>query len=810
MKKVNPPILFALLLSCFVSAGALPSHGGTMVAWKVAFDDGRVVVSSNCVYSSAELDVRLERRGKDGCLDLQGHVAVKGTNAVVSFEFPARLEFPVESVSRFVMPMSGKMGPGIALQKRWFAPDETDMPNYGKIEHGPSGWKSMRLPPVGKRTGVRALEKVELPDAEGALWIVRGNDRNTIGKARREILSLIRSFSGTGKRVAVIGGYGTYTPLFTPAAAVHGIRSSAPDVSVRLLESPTALSSALDERSCDIILNPFCEALPVSSDADFKPFLQRVREWIDTGGVWIESGGGYPFYRAMVPLATRERRVGYPNANADFMRLERVDGTAITVFGVQPRPPHEPWTAAAAFVPGELAVGSDGQTGWLSHVFKVFVRPGERRTTPALRIASGGTIEERLSEYASANDLAVRHLESKADPEILSTLKYAPLVAVSGRYADTREAIGLFPRPMLIRLYSYLKGGFDKQYPDHLPPNEKNFGTAAELRELLGFIRGSGHLSSPYTNPTFWCDDPRGPTFAAAGEVPLAVARDGSHYKEAYGDPWGWTTSPWHPAVQEANRRTRNAFKTDYPVDILFEDQSGARTSKLDFNPACPGPDCYTEGLLSSSEEGAKLMPLGTEDGWDRMLEIHLMGEGMSWQLYQANPPRPERPLLRDMMPRSQWVLEPLALRLFHDRTVMKHHDNKQFVTDPRSLAWTLALGYHLNAATVRTGQLKNAAYRTAALSNITTVAKLQREVASSYFGKRLLSFVHRRPPVADVDDDGIVDALYDGGVRLKVNLSPVSREGLKAWGWTMHDGKTVRRSEDYPFDDDKKKGNTK
>ena len=775
-------------------------------AWKVEFDDGRVVVSTNAVYSSPEIDVRMERCRKGGRIELRGSVAVRGTNAVVSFEFPSRLTFSADEVSRFVMPMSGKMGPGLALQKRWFMPSENDMAPCRKIEHGPSGWMSMRLPPVGKRTGPRALEKIDLPDAKGALWLVRGSDRNSIGKVRRDILSFIRdAVKGQGKRIAVIGGAGSYTPQFTPVAAVQQIRSCAPKSSVRILESPSAIQAALKDGSCEMILNPFGEALPVASDDDFFPTLQRVRKWIDAGGIWIESGGGYPFYRAMVPVALREMRVSYPNANADFMRLERADGSSLTVFGVQPRPPHEPWKAPSTFVPGELSVGVDGSAAWLSHAFKVFVRPGEKRTTPTLRMIEGGSFEGDLSEYAIANDLAGR-LEDKISPEKLAVLKYAPLIAVSGRYADMRAAIELFPSPMLVRLYSYLHGGFDRQYPDHLPPNEKNFGTAAELRELIDFLRAKGHLSSPYTNPTFWCEDPRGPTFAAAGEAPLAVGRDGTHYKERYGRPWGWTVSPWHAAAREANLRTRHAFRSEYPVDILFEDQSGARRSKLDFNQASPAPDCYIEGLLSSSEEGARICPLGTEDGWDRMLNIHLMGEGMSWQLFQAGPSRQERLLLGEMIARAQWTIEPLTQRLFHDRTVLKHHDNGQFVTDPKSLAWTLALGYHLNARTLNGDRLRNFTKRPDALSNVRIVSRLQHEVASAYFGKRLVSFVHRRPPIVDVEDDGVVEAVYDGGVRLKVNLSPVPREGLDAWGWVMSDGRTSRRSSDYPFDTDKER----
>ena len=772
--------------------------GESDIAWQVRFDDGRVVVSSNRVYSSNELDVRIDRACTGKRTDLRGTLSVKGTNAVVSFAFPYRLEFAPECVSRVVMPMRGREGPGIALQRRWFIPDEMDMPDSEKVEFGPKGWKSMGLPPVGKRNGPRSLERVELPDAKGQLWIVRGNDKNTNGKACREIYSCIRNSKGRGKRVAVVAGTGNNAPLFAPSVAVRQIRAAVPEASVCVLESPAAISKALADDSCGVIVNPFLEALPAKSTVDFMPMLQRIRKWIERGGIWIEAGGGYPFYRAMVPKASREWRVPYPTANADFMRLERTDGTSLSVYGVQPRPDHEPWKPAARFVPCELAVGVEGTRAWFEHSFSVYVRPGENRTTPVLRMVSDGAFESDLADYSVLNGFNGR-LDRKASTELLSIMKNAPLVAVSGKYENMRAAIEMLPVPVVVRLYSYLRGGFDRQYPDHLPPNGKNFGTAAQFRELIDFIRSKGHLSSPYTNPTFWCEEPRGPSFAAAGDAALAARKDGTHYMERYGKPWGWSVSPWHSAAREANARTRAAFKKDYPVDILFEDQSGARASKLDFNPASPAPDAYIEGLLSSSEEGARVFPLGTEDGWDRMIDIHFMDEGMSWLLMQNDSLN--RPLLKDRLCGRQWLLEPLMQRLFHDRTVMKHHDNKQFVTDSKSLAWTLALGYHLNARTIRGNDLVGIKQRPEVLANVRIVAKLQREVASAYFGKRLVSFKHSRHPSADADDEGMIEAEYDGGIRIKVNLSSVPRDGLAAWGWVLVDGKTIRRSEEYGFE---------
>lgn len=59
--------------------------------------------------------------------------------------------------------------------------------------------------------------------------------------------------------------------------------------------------------------------------------------------------------------------------------------------------------------------------------------------------------------------------------------------------------------PSLIHFADYLQGGFDKQYPDHLPPSP-GFGTPEEFRAFAQRSRQLGHLTMPYTNPTWWCD----------------------------------------------------------------------------------------------------------------------------------------------------------------------------------------------------------------------------------------------------------------------------------------------------------------
>jgi len=84
-----------------------------------------------------------------------------------------------------------------------------------------------------------------------------------------------------------------------------------------------------------------------------------------------------------------------------------------------------------------------------------------------------------------------------------------------------------------------------------------------------------------------------GPDLRARRDAPLLRKLDGELSHERYGDNDGYTTCLWHAAVQAVNRETVRQFTEDYPVDILFQDQCGARTWQYDTNPASPTPYAY-------------------------------------------------------------------------------------------------------------------------------------------------------------------------------------------------------------------------
>ena len=481
----------------------------------------------------------------------------------------------------------------------------------------------------------------------------------------------------------------------------------------------------------------------------------------------------------------RSRVLNYPNAFADFMRLEMKDGRSVALYGVRERPPHAPWKNPCPFVPGTLGAGGDDKGGWMDHGFVCWVKPGETWRAPPVRLVQGRTLQEDLADYARANGLR-RKLAEKLPPDTWTKLKNAPMLLLRGACSNRIAALPFLPVPTLLHVQDYMKGGFDKQYPDMLPPNP-TFGTAQELRQLVDEAHRLGHLVMPYTNPTWWCDNPRGETFLRCVEAPLARRENGRFYRESYNAPEkgivGWTVTFWHPDVQAANRNVIRQFTVDFPMDIVFQDQCGVRQSKYDFNPFSPSPTAYLEGLLSMVEEDASRVPLATENGWDQVAEHQVILSGLSWSTLPANYRQPTWcPQFTNLFPATMWTLEPLAAYLMHDKCIFMHHNLGQFVLNARSLAWTLALGYSVNHEMWGSTYVRRPDRR----RWFEYLASVQRDVAARYTGQPLRAWRHIRSPE---NGPGAVDAVW-GDVRLVVNLEDratvVSGIPLESYGFKL------------------------
>ena len=799
-------------------------------------------VHGEVVYSAPAAEVAVSVRNILGGVELQGRMTVR-KGIATDFFLPARMSFSPDDVSRTTFPGDKWMGTGYSLKPGFFrrqddarrcpwttvavkghgyrdvfgvgcsmrplrdAPVVVSVSPDGASFLGADNLKMITntLYVVNRASLPASCDRVIVDSPNGALlsgsslggkgmlWRV-GSASSIDGRNAR--LALLRGCAGGILRES--GKYGrkkvallhlpnaprlsAFSPVSQEALSEMLRKACGIEFGYFEIATPDELTEALRSKDVLLIVNPYTESVPARSAEAFASMLSDIREYVRSGGQWMETGG-LSFYKALVPKPWCELGGGYPGLFADFVHWKWKDGSTCALMGVQPRPAHEPWKCPSPFIPGQLRIGGAADGGWVEHGFKTWITNGVTWTSPSVRLVKGLSLAKTCDEYMRANNLVRTLADKVCDAGKLEKLKKAPLLFLGDDCARCRRAVTNIPAPSLIHQSQYLHGGFDKQYPDHLPPRAA-YGTADEMRAFIGELRAAGHLYSPYTNPTWWCDNPRGPTFLAAGEAPLSIDMKGRHIHETYGNADGWTVCFWHPFVREANRKTRRQFTEEIPVDLLFQDQCGVRRLAYDFNPASPHPTAYVEGVISMVEEDSRTIPLGTEDGWDRIAREETALCGLSWGTVPIHEETGfQNSLAKVALPAHLWEIEAVPARLFHDTCLFYLHDLGGFARNDRILAWCLALGYQLsyrcNAWHFRYDKKVQDWYG--------RLHELQSKVVSQYAGRKLVSFRHDRTPLlsrTDVDsatreDDGVVFAEYEGGARVIVNLGNVSRTVL-------------------------------
>lgn len=840
-----------------------PFSPGERGDWSLTFEDGStlsatafsatnalltvvgetVAGETRTTYRSPAAEVTVVSRERDGVTDIVGRVRALG-KTVTDVALPARLRFDPTRCARVVFPADKAVGTGYSLKGAFFdrekdverafwARDQRPRKlgpsrvyrgrmRYGALDEPTvpvrvtdegrallpaatvsaiEAWRQFRV----NRVSAPEDSDIVLVDSEhggfvtasrcggsGALWRIGQADPRADGKIHRELARGLVAAAVKGRerpQIAVIAlARGPERGSFVAGLGVGDVLAIARQVgAVTELREFSELQQAWRSKAWDCIVNPYGECVPCLSPERLAETETAVADYVRRGGVWVELGGA-TFCAPLCPRLYHSCQDTYPALFCDFVRHEGTDGTAMTLYAVRSRRP---------FVPGKLGCGGDPQGGWIDHGFVTWIRPGETWTSPTVRIRRGGTLQEAADAYVRDNGLT-RTLAEKAGSR-LAAFRQAPLVKLEGTAAEMRQAIGHLAPPALVHVSRYLRGGFDRQYPDHLPP-APSFGTAAEFRALIDELHAHGHFFSPYTNPTWWCDNPKGPTFLAEGEGAIAIGRDGRKCRCSYGvGATGYAVTLAHPAVRAANRRTREQFTGAFPCDLLFQDECGARRMAYDFNPASPSPTAYVDGILSLLDEDSSVLPLGTEEGWDQVANREVALCGLHWRTIPLSAEtQPQRELAKSFLPPHLWSYENLAQRMMHDKCLFLLHDLGGFVHDARSLAWTLALGYHLSvrfdARELAKDNARTRWYR--------WISELQRRVVSRMDGGKAVSFVHDRAPLfarggdpRNRLDDGVVRAQY-GEVKVIVNLGDVPRtvEGhhLAAYGWRVTAPKLV------------------
>jgi hypothetical protein len=805
------------------SAAEYSAAGARRFSWAI----GPGGASLQLTYDSAELKVTVAIRAWDEGVDLQATLEPR-QGTVVEFGLPAHARFDPDALERLVAPSNANESVGIAFSKGFFQAQPADHPaGWESRSVGSAAYVSLYGGSLVFRPDHDPKVALEVT-ADGAAWF--GSELasriatsqamvNRPPAAGQEGTVLVDSANGAYFSANHLGGTGSIfrigggvdeadAPLATDlaVASIERLAATAPagrtkgalidlehgpargtwaaepvaDWRARLagsevlrsaglqfvsLTNVAELQAALGGGTCLAIVNPCGEALPVPAAGGMSAMVSALRTYVRAGGSWFETGG-HPFYYELVPQPYLEYDVDHPAGFADFLHWEFAAGD-LSLYGVQPRP-FAPWAAATdatlMFVPSRLNCGGEASGGHAGRAFIAYVEEGAHWSSPAVRLRCGADVWRSLEGYCADNGID-RPLEQKVGAGVLAKLKSGLMVYYGGTAQEKMRHLARLPSPALIHFADYLHGGFDKQYPDHLPPNE-SFGTGAELRAFFDQAHGSGHLVMPYTNPTWWCDHPRGPTFLREGEAPLLRRMDGSLSYEAYGANDGYTVCHWHPSVRAANAVTLDRFTVDDPVDVLFQDQCGARKWTYDFNPASPTPLAYSEGMISMVAADAATKPLATENGWDGIVNHETMLCGMTWAIVPTRGAPDWRTFLWQRYPPSTWTIFPLAQAIAHDKTIMIHHDLGQFVTDDEVLAWTLGLGYSLSAR-LGAAELEYRPTR----EWLSWLDRLQKSVCARSAGEPATMFEHDQPAAPDASNGGVIRAQY-GPVTLTANLN--------------------------------------
>ena len=784
----------------FVNAAAFKASDAAHSCEAVADAAGNAL---RLTYKGPELTAVITATGRPDGIELRGEVTPLAVGKTLAdFALPARMRFTADSVSRLVCPMNGNSSVGAAFNSNFFREQPQNRPSswrpqavggagYAALYGGPLDQRADQDPQVpltvtadGKqwlsgglaarvsaaqatvnRPPTRAQADLILVDSAngpyfsashlggtGYLWRVGGgvNEReagNAADMACEVMAKLAASAPAERTKIGLValrngpeaGGWSQVgvTQWRAKMQALLPVRTG--KAQFVELTSAAEMIAAAQANDFLVILNPYGEWAPATVEGGMPATVDAVGKFVHAGGNWFEVGG-YPFFYAMRPVRYMNYSTPYPTAFADFLHLDGRAGLS-SIYRVQPQT-EAPWVGAqdksVIFIPGALGCGADERGGYADRTFTAYIAAGETWRAPAVRLTIGTEAPADLAAYAAANAIT-RKLADKFSPEVYAKFKQSVLVYYAGNAREKTDNLGRLPVPTLIHFADYLHGGFDKQYPDHLPPNP-NFGTPEEFHAFLDRAHQMGHLVMPYTNPTWWCDHPKGPTFEAAGDAPLLKGLDGKPAYERYAQNDGWTITFWHPAVQAANRKTVRQFTDEYPVDMLFQDQNGARSWSWDSNPASPTPYAYSEGLISQIAEDCKAKPLSTENGWDRVVNSEAQLCGLSWGIVPTEGSPSWVGKMKNEYPADTWEIYPVAQYIAHDKCSFIHHDLGQFVMNQETLSWTLGLGYGLSY-TCGAAALANDGPR----EWLNWLDRLQKSVCARYIGEPVKAFRHNQ-----------------------------------------------------------------
>ena len=391
----------------------------------------------------------------------------------------------------------------------------------------------------------------------------------------------------------------------------------------------------------------------------------------------------------------------------------------------------------------------------VSHSFDMYLPSGTGWVTPRTRIRVG--VDHPAAINALRIDSGIDQLASIQNKygSYFDRVSKAPLIKCGflelqtskrRKFADFDTLIATLPVPSILHPVGFEMGGFEMSYPDVLPP-DTSLGTTADYQAFYRRTQGRGVMIMPYTNPTWWTD--KSPTIlnlsssglSLSNICVLSVNHRPSHqiFDAFYG---GYVVSPRQPFVRDRLAQLVSQLTSDLPSDMLFQDQIGARTGPLDFNPASPTPFSYIDGWVEHSQL-YKQKRLATERGFDRLIESHVSFHG-SIRLDELSGNADSQ------WGKGNWDYYPLVPMLAGDKVLLYQHDldYPEAITTRDNLRWDLTFGF-MHTYDLADGRFHNPEW-------LNVAGDFQFHVASRYAGKRLKQYTTIQPRVTRSVFDGI------------------------------------------------------
>lgn len=769
--------------------------------------DGKTI---SFYYDHKDADVKLTVEPQDDYIDFKAYITTKNITAT-SIKIPSKVVFEPKEISKISFITSNPRNMGLELNGKFFEKRDPAGINFSFVKSesnsgeaaatlfgrdivaAKSGTASLRAgrdaeewlgkDAVNIISGIKAnisrpfknsdISIIETENGiffggsklggKGAIFRLGGyrKDIDSLGKLFSAIYKKAKSENAGTKRTKV-GVITFLCDTYNSSNFAGAMRKHFPENEFFNIFTIKDMLRAMESDTTLMIINPFEELCPTPAGKSLTEFVNTdVRKFVKEGGYWMESGG-YPFFYTLRPI---EYLSALSDVVADFSHFE-FDTSKFAAYSVQPAIP-ENFGGKNPLMPIFTGFKGNDEGAVVGRIFPMRIQSSQTLETPTTRILFGKNLVRSAKSFSGDNKI-LKKLNDKGDAAFLKKFKEYPIIRIEAlNISMTKDVAEKVPHPSIIHIFTYMRGNFDRQYPDHFPPRP-SYATPESLREFIDFVHSKGSLFMPYMNNTWWCDNPKGPTFEKHKEAPLLKDEYGKPHKEVYGPNMGYTACMWHPEVLAINSKLITQFTDEYPSDIVFQDQTGSRSAAVDFNPASPTINSYMEGLVMSTYLDAKRKPLSTEDGNSFISDCELQFCGMSFGIMEPKTQHKDSHLVWEMWPKECVSLSNVVGAIFHDKLSICQHNLGGTIHCPQRLAINLAYGMHM---IVEVNEYNRSQFCPEFLEWVKWIDAIQKEVASRYMGEEMRKFKWEWNNPESSGTDAVCRAQY-GLVKIVSNIS--------------------------------------